>query len=541
MPVAERYDYIVIGSGFGGSVAAMRLAEKGYRVLVIEKGRRWMSNDFPRTDWNIRKYLWLPALRFFGFLRLSFFREVFVLSGVGVGGGSLVYANTHMYPNDSFFTHPQWASLARWKDVLKPCYERALFMLGSEQYTKENAEDKVLDEVARDMGRESAVSRVDYVGVHFGDSASERDPYFGGLGPLRRGCTECAACMTGCRHNAKNTLDKNYLWFAENMFGARLLAGRRATRIEVDGQGYRVVVRSSTRLRDKEEVFHAEGVVVSAGVLGTLDLLFRQKYVHRTLPGISDRLGENVLTNSEMLAGVTAADRKLNHGVAISTAYRPDADTTVELCKYGNGSGAMLHLAVMAAGPGAPFVRIVKSAINALRHPVDLLRSAFRINVATRSVVLLVMQSVRNSMRMGLKRGILGYRLSFRNDKREKVPSYVAVGQEVLHRYAARVKGVAYNSLPEVLMGLPTTAHILGGCPMGAGRDTGVVDAEFRVHGYKNFFVLDGSVIQANLGVNPSLTITALSEYAMDRVPAKPGSRVQTLMERIASVKATTV
>jgi cholesterol oxidase len=539
--VEERYDYIVIGSGFGGSVAALRLAEKGYRVLVIEKGRRWMSNDFPRTDWNIRKYLWLPALRFFGFLRLSFFREVFVLSGVGVGGGSLVYANTHMYPNDSFYTHPQWASLARWRDVLKPYYERALFMLGSEKYSKVNAEDKVLQEVARDMGKESTVSPVDYVGVHFGDTASERDPYFGGLGPLRRGCTECAACMTGCRHNAKNTLDKNYLWFAENMFGSTVLAERKATRIEHDGHEYKVTVCSTTRFARKEQIFRCEGIVISAGVLGTLDLLLRQKHVYKTLTGISDRLGENVLTNSEMLAGVTAADRKLNHGIAISTAYRPDADTTVELCKYGDGSGAMLHLAVMAAGPGTPLIRSVKSAFNALRHPVDLLRSVFRINVATRSVVLLVMQSVRNSMRMGLKRGLFGYGLSFRNDTREKVPSYVAAGQEVLQRYAARVKGVGYNSLPEVLLGLPTTAHILGGCPMGADRDSGVVDAEFKVHGYPNFFILDGSVIQANLGVNPSLTITALSEYAMDRVPAKPGSRVLTLRERIASVNAATV
>jgi cholesterol oxidase len=277
--------------------------------------------------------------------------------------------------------------------------------------------------------------------------------------------------------------------------------------------------------------------VISAGVLGTLDLLLRQKHVYKTLPGISDMLGENVLTNSEMLAGITAADRKLNNGVAISTAFRSDADTTVELCKYGDGSGAMLHIAVMAAGPGTPFVRIVKSAVNALLHPVDLLRSAFRINVATRSVVLLVMQSVKNSMRMGLKRGLFGYGLSFRNDTREKVPSYVAVGQEVLQRYAARVKGVAYNSLPEVLLGLPTTAHILGGCPMGADRDSGVVDAEFKVHGYPNFFILDGSVIQANLGVNPSLTITALSEYAMDRVPVKPGNRIRTLKERIESAR----
>ncbi len=532
----KQYDYVVVGSGFGGSVSAMRLAEKGYTVLVIEKGKRWADKDFPRTDWNLRKYLWLPALRFFGFLRLSFFREVFVLNGVGVGGGSLVYANTHMYPNDSFFAHPQWASYGQWKEVLQPYYERARFMLGSEKYLRENEEDVVLRQVARDMGREDHFQRVDHIGVCLGVTKRDSDPYFGGLGPARKNCIECAECMTGCRHNAKNTLVKNYLWFAEKLFGAGILAETEVERIEFRNGKYLIEASSSTSFFRKRTMITARGLVVSGGVLGTLKLLLRQKKLHRTLPLLSDRLGENVLTNSEMLAGVTAADRKLNNGVAISTAFRVDEHTTIELCKYGNGSGAMFHLATMAAGPGSPPVRIVKSIYNALTHPMDFLRSTLRFNLAPRSVALLIMQSLRNSMRMDIRKGLLGTRLVFRNNTGERVPSYVAIGQEVLHRYAKKVNGVAYNALPEVMLGLPTTAHILGGCPMGGDRSTGVVDLNFKVHGYENFFILDGSVVQANLGVNPSLTITAISEYAMAGVPTKPGSTVVPLDQRISEL-----
>lgn len=535
----NHYDYIIIGSGFGGSVAAMRLSEKGYRVLVIEKGKRWQAADFPRSNWNLKKYLWLPTLRWFGFLRLSFFKEVFILSGVGVGGGSLVYANTHMLPPDEFFTNPVWAGFNNWKQVLKPFYNKALFMLGSSRYNKENAEDRVLKEVANEMGRAHTYGRVDYVGVYLGNPQQETDPYFEGLGPTRKGCIECAGCMVGCRHNAKNTLDKNYLWFAEK-FGARILAETEVVKIEhLNDQTYRVSARKSISGRKTQHVFTAAGIVVSGGVLGTLQLLLNQKFIHKTLTRLSDRLGQNVLTNSEMLAGVTAADRPLNNGLAISTVFNPDDHTHIELCKFPDKSGAMLRLGVMAAGEGATPVRIMKMIGNIITHPIAFIRSLFQRDAARHSVIFLIMQSLPNAMRLYLKKSWRGYRLVFKNDSKQNVPSYISIGQEALHRYAAKVNGVAQNALTEVFFGLPSTAHILGGCPMGGSPETGVINSKFEVFGYPDFYILDGSIVPCNLGVNPSLTITALSEYAMSRIPAKPGATAPSLEEQLAAVKKT--
>jgi len=531
-------DFIVIGSGFGGSVSAMRLGEKGYRVMVVEKGKRWKASDFPKTNWNAKKYLWVPALRFFGFLKLNFFREIFVLSGVGVGGGSLVYANTHMMPKDAFYRHPGWASLRDWRAILPEYFQRALFMLGSSRYEKENAEDKVLKEIADEMGRGHTYGRVDYVGVYLGDPGKATDPYFKGLGPLRKGCIECAGCMVGCRHDAKNTLDKNYLWFAERLFGATILAETEAVRIEQEPSTgkYMVTLRTGLGWFRKKSVVRAGGIVVSGGVLGTLELLLKQKYVEKTLPMLSDRLGENLLTNSEMLSGVTSADRKLNHGLAISTIFDPDEDTHIELCKFPDHSGSMYRLATQAAGPGTPPVRTAKMIGNILFHPYDFLRSFLKINTAPHSVILLIMQTIHNAMRMRISRGLFGWRLKFVNDGSNKVPSYIAAGQEVLYRYAKKVNGVPKNAVTEILFGLSSTAHILGGCPPGATKEEGVVDERFRVHGYENFYILDGSIVPCNLGVNPSLTITALSEYAMAQVPVRPGAAVRTLEEHLAGL-----
>jgi len=527
------FDYIVIGSGFGGSVSAMRLAEKGYRVLVIEKGKRWGSSDFPKSNWNLRKYLWIPFFRFFGFMRLSFFKEVFILSGVGVGGGSLVYANTHMMPPDAFFDNPVWSKIKDWKTILAPFYATARFMLGSEKYTKENSEDKVLKDVATDMKRGHAYGRVDYVGVYLGNTKDERDPYFNGLGPLRKGCIECAGCMVGCRHNAKNTLDKNYLWFAENVFKTTILAESETTKIEIlDGGGYRIHTRSSTSFwKKKPRSFTCKGLVVSGGVLGTLDLLLRQKHIYKTLPNLSDKLGENLLTNSEMLSGVVAADRKLNHGLAISTVFNPDEHTHIELCKFPNGSGAMVRLAVMAAGNGSPVTRTLKMIGNTLTHPLKFLRVVFQKDAARNSVIFLIMQSLPNAMQMKLKRGLFGRSLSFNNNTGTPVPSYIPVGQDVLYRYATKVSGVPQNAFTEVAFGMASTAHILGGCPMGKSEHEGVVNDRFQVHGYQNFYILDGSIVPCNLGVNPSLTITALAEYAMSFVPAHPKRKNMSLAE----------
>lgn len=541
LELTQPIDYIVVGSGFGGSVSAMRLAEKGYSVLVIEKGKRWTAKDFPKSNWNIRKYLWMPLLRCFGFQKLTFFREVFVISGVGVGGGSLVYANTHMMPRDSFYSNPVWSHFKDWKSVLAPFYERARFMLGSARFNKEFEEDKVLKEVATDMGRGDSYDRVDYVGVYFGDTNKPIDPYFNGLGPLRKGCTECAGCMVGCRHDAKNTLDKNYLWFAETRFGATLLAETKVTRIESTASGYRVHTESSTSWwSKKQQVFESRGLVMSGGVLGTLDLLLHQKYVEKTLTKLSDKLGENLLTNSEMLSGVVAADRKLNHGIAISSIFNADDDTQIELVKFPNGSGAMTRLAVMAAGSGSPPVRTLKMLGNIISQPWNFLRSVFNTKLSETSIIFLIMQSLPNAMRMRLKRGLFGSRMSMANDRQQKVPSYIPAGQDALYRYAKKVNGVPHNAFSEVVFGLSSTAHILGGCPMGKNVKEGVVDDKFQVHGYDNFYILDGSIMPCNLGVNPSLTITALSEYAMDKIPAKEGSKVASLdqqMEQFENLK----
>ncbi len=531
------YDYIVVGSGFGGSVSAMRLAEKGYSVLVIEKGKRWKAKDFPTSNWNTRKYLWLPLLRCFGFQKLTFFKEVFIISGVGVGGGSLVYANTHMMPRESFYANPIWSHLKDWKSVLAPYFDKARFMLGSEKFTKEYEEDRVLREVAQDMGRGDTYSRVDYVGVYLGDTQKPKDPYFKGLGPLRTGCTECAGCMVGCRHGAKNTLDKNYLWFAENMFGARILAETRVTKIENTEEEYRIQTEQSTSwFGKKSTTYRARGLVMSGGVLGTLDLLLRQKHIDKTLTRLSDKLGENILTNSEMLSGVVSADRKLNHGVAISSVFEPDDNTHIELCKFPDGSGAMTRLAVMAAGNGTPPVRTLKMIGNMITQPWNLMRSIFNWKLAETSIIFLIMQSLPNAMQLRLRRGLLGTRLIMSNNLGQKVPSFIPIGQDALYRYAKKVNGVPHNAFSEVMFGLSSTAHILGGCPMGKTAAEGVVDESFRVHGYKNFYILDGSIMPCNLGVNPSLTITALSEYAMDQIPAARDNKTIALQDRLHAV-----
>jgi cholesterol oxidase len=301
----ERYDYIIIGSGFGGSVAGMRLSEKGYKVLVLEKGKRYNAEDFPMTNWNLKKYLWFPPLKWFGFLKLTFFKRLFVLSGVGVGGGSLVYANTLMEPFDQFYENIPLKGIG-WKSLLKPYFDKAKHMLGVTKAKNGYEDDLLLKAIAEELGKSDTFKAVD-VGVYYSDDSSPKDPYFGGKGPLRSPCIECAGCMVGCRHNAKNTLDKNYLWFAEK-YGATILPETEVIKIEPQKSGYIIETRGS-RNRSAHSLFHTHGVVVSGGVLGTLDLLFKQKYKYKTLPGLSNRLGQNVLSNSESISGVVQLSR----------------------------------------------------------------------------------------------------------------------------------------------------------------------------------------------------------------------------------------
>lgn len=515
------FDYIIIGSGFGGSVSAMRLAEKGYAVLVIEKGKRFTADDFPKSDWNMKKFLWMPKLHWFGFQKLSFFRHVAILSGVGVGGGSIVYGNTHMFPPDEFFNNPVWAHFKKWKQVLTPYYDLAKHMLGTKTITKYNEEDLLLKEVAADMGSEATFSGVN-VGVYFGDTEQETDPYFNGKGPLRLGCRECAGCMVGCQYNAKNTLDKNYLYFAEK-YGVQILDRSIVTKIEWANGQYTIHSKDSTSwFPNSNKTFTSTGLIISGGVLGTMDLLLKQKYKYKTLPNLSDQLGENILTNSESLCGVSNADRKLNNGIAISSYFNPDEHTFIEIVKYNDRSGAMGKLANLAVGKGNGFIRFTKWILTALSHPLNFLRLTFRFkNQGRNSIIFLVMQSLNNSMRMVWKKSIFFSGISIKNDKASKVPAFIPIGQEVMHRYAKKVNGIAQNTWLEILLNMPMTAHILGGCPMGNTKEEGVVNEYFEVHGYKNMYIIDGSVIPCNLGVNPSLSITALAEYAMDQIPGK--------------------
>lgn len=515
------YDYIIIGSGFGGSVAAMRLAEKGYTVLVVEKGKKYETTDFPKSDWNIRKYLWAPLLKCFGILKLTFFKEVFVLSGVGVGGGSLVYANTHMVPPDEFFDNPAWASFNNWKLELQKYYALAKFMLGSVKVSNFNKEDHYLRDVARDMNMEHSWSGVN-VGIYYGDTQNPTDPYFNGEGPPRTGCTQCAGCMVGCRHNAKNTLDKNYLHFAQK-FGAHILPEHLADKIEHINGIYHIHLRPATSWWGKAPtpLVKAKGMVVAGGVLGTLHLLLKQKHSYKTLPNLSDQLGHNFRTNSEMLCGVTLAREKLNHGIAISSVFNPDPKTHIEIVKFPDGSGMMGKLGTVAIPNGPAYLRTLKLLASAFTRPLQFFRVITNFKFASNSIIFLVMQSLDNAMTMTWKRG--GIKLD--NKGMDKVPAFVPVGQEVMERYAEKVGGIPQNAITEITMNMATTAHVLGGCPMSDTPQHGVVSPNFQVHNYPNMYILDGSIIPCNLGVNPSLTITALSEYAMAQIPHKEGTK----------------
>jgi len=527
------YDYIVIGSGFGGSVASLRLVEKGYKVLTLEQGKRFRPEDFPKTNWNLPKYLWVPALRFFGFQKLSFFSTASILSGTGVGGGSLVYANTLYIPPDAFFTNNEWKQFGNWKQILEPFYERASFMLGRKKYNTFNAEDLILREVAKDMGGQGTFESVD-VGVNLDGTETESDPYFGGLGPMRKKCIECGGCMVGCREKAKNTLDMNYLWFAEKL-GLEILPETRAERITFSDNLYHIETKHVTSFfRRKGKTFTGRSIVVASGALGTLDLLLKQKYRYNTLPLLSDRLGYQLRTNSETLCAVSGARAKLNNGLAITSVFSPDDSTHVEIVKYPDGSNAMKwFFGLSVGGAPSPALRTWKLLKKTVTHPLLYLKTVFNFKWSTNMVIFLVMQTVDNAMKMVWKKNIFGGRMKIVNHGQKRVPAFIPIGQEVMERYAEKVSGIPQNILLEVFFDRPTTAHILGGCPMSDSPETGVVDRELKVHGYPGFYITDGSVIQGNIGVNPSLTITSVAEYAMSRIPSKEGSRETELSKQL--------
>lgn len=527
------YDYIVIGSGFGGSVASLRLAEKGYSVLTIEQGKRFNPPDFPKSNWNLPKYLWVPALRLFGFQKLSFYSTASILSGTGVGGGSLVYANTLYMPPDEFFTNLSWHRFGDWKKLLEPFYDRASFMLGRKKYTKKNIEDQLLEEVSKDMNAHDTFESV-YVGVNIDGSETESDPYFNGLGPLRKGCIECGGCMVGCRENAKNTLDRNYLWFAEKM-GVEILPETKVEKISFVDNQYIVETKSITSFfLKKKRTFTARGVVVAGGALGTLELLLKQKYKYSTLPLLSDKLGYDLRTNAETLCAVSGASKKLNNGLAITSVFSPDNHTHVEIVKYPDNSNVMKwFFGLSVPGASSPLKRTFLLFKKSLTHPFLFLKTLFNFNWSSGTVIFLVMQSADNAMKMVWKNSIFGGKMKIDNRGQKRVPAYIAIGQEVMERYAKKVSGISQNILLEVFFDRPTTAHILGGCPMSESSDTGVVDENLKVHGYPDFYITDGSVIQGNIGVNPSLTITAMAEYCMSKIPAKTGYDISDISKQL--------
>ncbi len=526
------FDWLVIGSGFGGSVSALRLAEKGYSVGVLECGRRFEDEDFVKTTWNLRSYFWAPKLGLKGILRLTLFKDVFVASGCGVGGGSLGYANTLYRPRERFFRDPQWAHLNEdWESTLRPHFEEAERMLGVTEYTRRGPGDELLKELAEELGVPDSYTPT-RVGVFLGEPGKTvPDPYFGGEGPARTGCIHCGACMPGCRYNAKNTLMKNYLWFAERK-GVRIEPERMVVDIRPLGagdgsDGYEVVSeRSGAWVRKDRRSQRARGVVVAAGPLGTNQLLFRCK-LRGSLAGISDQLGYTVRTNSESIPAVTITDdsRDFTRSVAISSSIHPDADTHIENVTYGRGADSMNILwSTLFVGPGNRLTRPLKALGRALAHPLQFARVLWPVKFSRRTVILLVMQTLDNKMRLRPKRSLLGRGnpgLTTEQDPESPNPVYIDVAGFVAQRAAEKLRGIARIGTTEALFNTPTTAHIMGGAVMGDSPQTGVIDAEHRVFGYENLLVCDGSVIPANLGVNPSLTITAMAEYAMSRVPSK--------------------
>ena len=527
------WDFVVIGSGFGGSVSAMRLTEKGYRVLVLERGRRFEDADFARSNWNLRRYLWAPALRCFGILQISPFRDVFVLHGAGVGGGSLGYANVLMEPDERMFAAPAWRHLADWRTLLRPHYETAKRMLGVTPNPRMGPADETLRQIARDLGAEGSF-RPTPVGAFFGEPGVEvPDPYFGGTGPARSGCIHCGACMVGCRYNAKNTLRKNYLWFAERG-GAEVRADREVLDVRPiddgapDGARFEVVHRrASGILRRGSARVRARNVIVSAGALGTMRLLFRCRDETRSLPRISPRLGEMVRTNSEALMGSLSRDPHIDYsqGVAITSIFEADAVTTVEPVRYPAGSSVMRYLSGPLIDARTITGRIAQSIFEILRRPADFARSHLLPGWAQRTTILLIMQTTDHRLRLRLGRGIFTlFRrgLVSEPERGEAAAASTAeeIGRRVTRDFAARTNGIPAGSINEGLFGIPMTAHILGGCPIGRTAEEGVVDTEFRVHGYPGLYVVDGAIMPANPGVNPSLSIAALAEYAMSRIPA---------------------
>ena len=521
MKVKERaFDIVVIGSGFGGSVSALRLTEKGYKVAIFEAGRRFDDGDFPKTSWRINKFLYFPKLGLKGIQRIHFLPDVLVLAGAGVGGGSLVYANTLYIPPDSYFEDKQWGHITNWKSELLPWYDQATRMLGVTENPYFSPSDRAMKDAAIEMGV-GHTFKMAPLGVYFGDGPGKTapDPFFGGKGPARTGCLQCGACMSGCRNNAKNTLPKNYLGLAESA-GAQVFAEQTVTKIEEQSDGsWRVTAKGSGAWFGRSRVFTAQNVVVAAGTYNTQKLLHTMKE-SGTLPKLSDALGKLSRTNSESLTGAVMpnTDIDFSQGAAITSSFFPDENTHVEPVRYGVGSNLMGMIQTIMTDGLNPKARRQQWIRTFIRHPRLLLRFIDVRKWSQRTVIALVMQNVDSSLSVSGKRGLFGWRLTSKNDSLTPNATYIPAANEVVRKIAEKHGGVPGGHIGD-LIGAPFTAHFVGGCVIGDSPKTGVIDPYHRVWNYPTLHIVDGSSVTANLGVNPSLTITAQAERAMSMWP----------------------
>jgi cholesterol oxidase len=525
------YDWLVVGSGFGGSVSALRLREKGYSVGVLECGKRFSDDDFPKSTWDLRRYFWAPRLGMRGIFRMSTFKDVAIVSGAGVGGGSLGYANTLYRARRRFYEDPQWSGLADWEAALAPHYDTAEKMLGVVAYDEDDPADDLLREFAREIGVEDTYAKT-RVGVLLGGGAPGEhvpDPFFAGAGPDRTVCLRCGRCMVGCPIGAKNTLVKNYLYLAERA-GAEVFPERMVVEVKPLGapdgsEGYEVTTEHpGAWFRRRRRTFTARGVVFAAGPLGTNKLLASCK-LHGSLPRLSERLGKLVRTNSEAILAVTlppgAPD--IQKRVAITGSIYPDPDTHIETVVYGDAADSMSSLYTVLVGDGTRVTRPLKLLAAAARHPVTFLKLFDPRGWSRRTIIVLVMQTLDNAIELRARRTRRSARLQTRKDSDRPIPSFIPIANDFAVWLARRTGGVAQTALMEAVANIATTAHVLGGAVIGTDPSSGVVDARQRVYGYENLLVCDGSAVPANVGVNPSLTITAMAEHAMSHVPPAPG------------------
>jgi cholesterol oxidase len=529
------FDWLVIGSGFGGSVSALRLSEKGHSVGVLECGRRFADHELPRSTADLKRYFWNPMLGMKGIFRLTTFKDVSVVSGCGVGGGSLGYANTLYVPPKAFFEDRQWAGMNDWETALAPHYAEAQRMLGVVQNPHDDPADQLLRELGEELGVGATYKKTP-VGVFFGEPGQTvSDPFFGGEGPDRTGCRMCGRCMVGCPHGSKNTLVKNYLYLAEKR-GARVMPERTVVDVRPLGgtggeEGYGVEsVRSGAWLRKDRQLHRARGVVVAAGPLGTNKLLQRCR-LNGSLAKISARLGELVRTNSESILTVTVPEDypdDLIKRVAITSSIYPDPNTHIETVTYGDDGDSMHRLYTLMVGDGTRVTRPLKLLVQILLHPRRLAKVLFPKHWSRRTIIVLVMQTLDNAIALRPHKGPFGsFWLKTEQDPEKPIPTFIPVANQAAEWLAKRTGGIAQSSVTEALFNIPTTAHILGGAVIAPDPGQGVVDARQRVFGYENLLVCDGSAIPANVGVNPSLTITALAEHAMSHVPAAGQAEVR--------------